>query len=299
MKELLDIKKRFKRSDKEMFLEIIGQKLKEFGLDFELKQFGKVIKSINLETKNDNPDYVFIAHYDTGTILPFWFNWLMRIFGINRQLIIMFSIGISVTLLSGLFSRYVPFIDSIVAITLGLSMLSIFIPNKKNLDDNTSGVITLLQIASKLKGNSELNAKLIFVDNEEIGLIGSSAHYKYLKKNNKIGNHCKVFSIDCIGGSGDIPLIIRNGESTYLDLLKEDLMNEFGTCETIKMEMPASDNYSFKALGALNLSFVSKSTLKGGYYIKNIHSSKDDQINMDRISKVSDIIVEMMERKTT
>lgn len=294
MEELLKIRKRFKRADKKRFLDQIEKKLKEIGFETEQKYFGKIIKSTNLETKNDNPDYIFIAHYDTGTIMPFWFNWSMKLFGINRQLLVMFLIGLSIPLISGLLEGIIPFIDRILVSILGLSMLTIFIPNKRNLDDNTSGVVALLSLAESFKKHGISNTKLIFVDNEEIGLFGSRAHFNYLNDNQLINESCKVFSIDCIGGQGDIPLIIRNSKSSYLDSFKDELTTEFGDCKTVKMDMPASDNYSFKSLGALNLSFVSKSIIKGGYYIKNIHSSKDKQIDINRINKVSAMITKMI-----
>jgi hypothetical protein len=288
MKELLEIRQRFKRSDKKRFVEQIERKLQELGFDTEQKHFGKILKSINIETKNDNPDYIFIAHYDTGTILPFWFNWSMRLFGINRQLLIMFLIGLSIPIITGLLGDLIPNIDRIVSILLGLSMLTIFIPNKSNLDDNTSGIITLLSLAERFQRNRILNVKFIFVDNEELGLFGSRAHFNYLKKNHLIADTCKVFSIDCVGGQGDIPLIISNSRSDYLNYFKNKLTDEFGKCKAVKMELPASDNYSFKKIGALNLSFVSKSIIPGGYYVKNIHSFKDKQIDIDRINRISD-----------
>jgi len=294
MKELLDIKKRFKRSDKKRFVEQIEKRLNALGVETERKYFGKVVKSINVETKNDNPEYIFIAHYDTGTILPFLFNWSMKIFGINRQLLVMFLIGFSIPFISVVLENFIPNINRIIWTLLGLSMLTIFIPNKNNFDDNTSGVVALLLLAEKFKQNKVLNTKLIFVDNEELGLFGSRAHYTYLENNDLISDTCKVLSIDCIGGQGDIPLIISNSKSDYLDLFRNALTKEFSNCKTIKMELPASDNYSFKEKGALNLSFVSKSITKGGYYIKNIHSSKDAEIDIDRIERVCEMITKII-----
>lgn len=294
MKKILEIKKRFKRNDKERFLDIIGQHLSELGYEFELKHFGKIVKSINLETKNNNPDYIFIAHYDTGTIMPFWLNWLMRLFGINRQILFILLFVFLAHLISLIFKDFVYPIQNIFEGLILLSLLPAFIPNKRNLDDNTSGVISLLHLAEKFKQNGISNIKLIFVDNEELGQLGSNAHCKYLVENGLIKSHCKVYSIDCIGGKGEIPLIIRNSKSSYIDSLQNELTNAFGNCRTVNMKLPVSDNYSFRKFGALNLSFVSKSIVKGGFYIENIHSSKDDFINLRRIDKVCELITNMV-----
>ncbi len=294
MKDIIDIKRRFVRSEKKLFLRAVGKKLNEYGLDFELKQFGRIFKSINLETKHSNPEYIFIAHYDTGTILPFWLNWSMKIFGINRQLITMFLLGLFISLVPALLANYGAFDERIVFIILGVTFLSVFIPNRKNFDDNTSGVITLLTMVHSFQKNNITNAKFIFVDNEELGQFGSRAHLRYLKKENLISDNCKVFSIDCVGGVGNIPLIMRNSKSDYLSVFKKELENEFGICKEVKLELPASDNYSFKKYGSMNLSFVSESVVSNGYYIKNIHSHKDSEINLDRINIISDLITRMV-----
>jgi hypothetical protein len=54
--------------------------------------------------------------------------------------------------------------------------------------------------------------------------------------------------------------------------------------------MPFSDNFSFRKYGALNISFVGKSILPGGYTLNNIHTSKDNKIDLNRIEKLTDTL---------
>lgn len=294
MKELLDIRKRFNRYEKTKFLNIVEKKLSELGYETERKKFVNLLVSENLETKNNNPEYIFIAHYDTGTIMPFWMNWLMKLIGVNRQiLMIVFTVGL-ISYLIPFVEGYDPFIGRILSLIFVISLLLAFIPNRRNLDDNTSGVIALLNLAKRFKEEGLDNAKFVFVDNEELGLFGSSAHKRYLERNSFISKSCKVISIDCVGGSGKTPLIIRNSKSDYASLFQDAIGKGFDKCEMVKMLFPASDNYSFKNYGAINISFVDKTIIPNGYYIKDIHSYKDKKIDLEKIDKLCDIITEMV-----
>ena len=295
MEEILNIKKRFSRYNKTKFLAVIKDKLNDYGYEFKEKKFWRLLTSINLETKNDNPEYIFIAHYDTGTIMPFWMNWLMKLIGINRQLLMIFILVGFIKLFIPFVEGYQPIVGEILSAFIFIPLLLIFIPNSKNYDDNTSGVITLLKLAKRFKDEGMENAKFIFVDNEELGLFGSAAHKRYLEKNKLISNNCKVISIDWVGGNGKIPLIIQNTKSEYQEIFKNAIKKEFNECKTVRMLLPASDNFSFKKYGAINISFVDKTIIPNGYYIKNIHSYKDKEIDLDRIDRLCNTLVETIE----
>ncbi|MFA7081348.1 MAG: M28 family peptidase [Bacteroidales bacterium] len=292
MKELLDIRKRFNRYEKKKFLKIVEDKLTELGYETERKKFVNLLISENLETKHDNPEYIFIAHYDTGTIIPFWLNWLMKLIGINRQILMIVIIVGLINFLIPFIGGYQPIIANVFSAIIFISLILAFIPNRRNYDDNTSGVIALLNLAKRFKEEGLDNAKFIFVDNEELGLFGSSAHKRHLEKYNLISKGCKVISIDCVGGSGKTPLIIRNSKSDYASLFQDAIGKGFDKCEMVKMLLPASDNYSFKRYGAINISFVDKTIIPNGYYIKDIHSYKDKKIDLEKIDKLCDIITE-------
>ena len=292
MKEILNIRKRFSRKDKKKFLKIIETELTELGYEVEKKKFWRLLTSVNLETKNDNPEYIFVAHYDTGTIMPFWMNWLMKLIGINRQLLMIFILIGFIKILILFVEGYQPIIVTGLSGFIFIPLLLILVPNWKNYDDNTSGVISLLKLAKKFKENGLENSKFIFVDNEELGLFGSAAHKRYLEKNNLISKDCKVISIDCVGGSGEIPLIIKNSNSDYSKLFQDAIKNEFNECKIVRMILPASDNFSFKKYGAINISFVDKTIIPNGYYIRDIHSYKDGKIDLEKIDKLCNVITE-------
>ncbi|MCF8363517.1 MAG: Zn-dependent exopeptidase M28, partial [Prolixibacteraceae bacterium] len=234
MNELLEIKKRSNRSEKDEFLNIVEGKLKNLGYCTQRKELGDIITKVNLYTKCKDPEYIFIAHYDTGKILPFWFNWLFQIFGINRQLLF-------IPLMLAWSDYFMPWLSSIqetaastLSAILGFSFFSILFPNPKNYDDNTSGVIALLYIAEYLKGKGDDNVQFIFVDKEESGLFGSLAQKKEMRRNGELQKSPQIISIDCVGGKGKLPLIVRNSKSKYAKYYCSLLENEFGSCKSIR-----------------------------------------------------------------
>jgi len=288
MEKILEIQRRFFRKEKNKFLDTVEEKLTEYGYGFERKKFGKIIKSVNLETKSTKPEFIFIAHYDTGTIMPFWISWLMRFFGVNNQLLLIIPLCFFISLFSILGHYHIVF--KIVYWIISISLLTFLIPNRKNFDDNTSGVVALLSLAKKCKDNGIDNVKFIFADNEELGLIGSSAHRKYLEKERLILPNSKIISLDCVG-VGEFPLITRNSKSDYETFFYKEMQKEFELCKSNRMILPLSDNFSFRKYGALNISFVNKAVVPFGYSLSKIHSSNDNFIDLQKIEKLTDVLL--------
>jgi len=294
MEKILETQRRFFRKEKNKFLDAVEEKLTEYGYKFERKKFGKIIKSVNLETQSTQPEFIFIAHYDTATIMPFWFSWFMRFFGINNQLLMIIPLSIFMSLISVLMHYHIVF--HIAYWLILISFLTLLIPNRKNFDDNTSGVVALLSLAKKCKENGIEKVSFIFADNEEIGLIGSGAHKRYLEKERLILPHSKVISLDCVG-VGEFPLIVRNSKSDYATFFHKELQNEFELCKSIRTILPLSDNFSFRKYGALNISFVNKAAIPFGYSLSKIHSPKDNFIDLLKIEKLTDVLANIIKEE--
>lgn len=297
MKELLKIEKRSSLLEKDKFLSEIEKKLSQLGYLHKRKELGDLITKVNLCTECDRPEYIFIAHYDTGKMMPFWISWLFKILGVNRQLLLLSIMFIWSRYFMPWFVSIQEVIATSLSTILGLSFFSILFPNPKNYDDNTSGVITLLYIAEYLKLKDINTVQFLFVDKEEKGLLGSLAQYKEMKKNGELLSKPKVISIDCVGGKGETPLIVRNSKSSYEKPHRLSIEKEFGSCKSIRTLLPLSDNFSFRKLGAINISFVSKSLIPGGFFINGIHSYKDKEINIDRIKRLANLLVDEIDSK--
>ncbi len=77
--------------------------------------------------------------------------------------------------------------------------------NKKNYNDNTSGVATLLSIAKTLDETLKEKVAFVFFDNEEKGLKGSKA---LRKKYPNIFENKLLINFDCVGNGENILIIV-------------------------------------------------------------------------------------------
>ena len=78
--------------------------------------------------------------------------------------------------------------------------------NPSNANDNTSGVVTILEILRTLPENQRHKVCFVLFDLEEAGMLGSSA---YRKAHKKATNTQLVLNMDCVG-DGDHILIFPN-----------------------------------------------------------------------------------------
>ena len=84
----------------------------------------------------------------------------------------------------------------------GVLALMMFGPaNKQNANDNTSGVITLLEIAKSLPECHRDKVCFVLFDLEEAGLLGSAAYRKLHKQHT---DQQVILNLDCIGDGNEI-----------------------------------------------------------------------------------------------
>lgn len=76
--------------------------------------------------------------------------------------------------------------------------------NRHNANDNTSGVVTVLETAASMPEKLRSRVCFVLFDMEELGLIGSSFHRK---KHKHASDHQTVLNLDCVG-DGDTILFI-------------------------------------------------------------------------------------------
>ena len=86
----------------------------------------------------------------------------------------------------------------------GLLFLMMFGPaNRNNANDNTSGVVTLLQIAASIPQDKRDHVCFVLFDLEEAGLIGSAA---YRKAHKAATDKQIILNLDCVGDGDEIVL---------------------------------------------------------------------------------------------
>ena len=152
--------------------------------------------------------YLVTAHYDTCARLPFpnlitpcnfWTFLLYQIFICLMLMLPALAVGGLVGYL--LHSFDIGYFLFVVLPWAAIVLMLIGPANSSNVNDNTSGVVTLLEIARSIPELHRKNVCLVLFDLEEAGLIGSASYKKKHKR--EIPNQL-VLNLDCVGEGDDI-----------------------------------------------------------------------------------------------
>lgn len=152
--------------------------------------------------------YLVTAHYDTCARLPFpnlitpCNFWTFLLYQIFICLMLMLP-ALAVGGLAGylLHSFDIDYFLFVVLLWAAIVLMLIGPANFSNVNDNTSGVVTLLEIAKSIPELHRKNVCFVLFDLEEAGLIGSASYKKKHKR--EIPNQL-VLNLDCVGEGDDI-----------------------------------------------------------------------------------------------
>ena len=148
----------------------------------------------------------YTAHYDTPPVMPIPNVITPRnvlVYILYQLLIVVgffavaFGVSFVFTRLTGM-----PELGGTVGFVAVYALLGLMLfgpANKNCVNDNTSGVAAVMEIMTRLPEDQRSKAAFILFDNEEKGLLGSSAYaaeHKQVKKNGLIIN------LDCVGDGG-------------------------------------------------------------------------------------------------
>lgn len=174
------------------------------GLGYETRVEKGSLGSRNLVIGDpEKAKYLLTAHYDTcarmivpNLITPcnFWSF-------LGYQLVIALMLIIPMGLISaavGYFTKD-PQAGMLTADAVLLLLLWLMLAgpaNKSNVNDNSSGVIAVLEIAKALPEREREKVCFVLFDLEELGLIGSAS---YRKAHKKASNSQLVLNLDCVG----------------------------------------------------------------------------------------------------
>lgn len=266
------------------FIELLKRELPDIPITIEESS---IVHSRNIIVGDlEKAKFILAAHYDTQPVLPFP-NFLTPK---NKILYIMYAalVGIvffCITLLIMGLSHFVfknAELSSLIArAVLGIMlMLMMFGPaNKHTANDNTSGVITLIEalhdpdIASK--------AAFVFFDNEELGLLGSSF---FNKKHKEMMKDKLLINFDCVSDGDHIMIILSKiAKEKYLSHFEHAFVSN-DTKQILITDSSStlypSDQASFKC--SCGVAAFNRNKLFG-YYIDKIHTPKDTVFDKQNI----------------
>ncbi len=294
---------RIRGGQKTAFLDAAAQELEAFGFRTQRLENRTLLRNRLLVTKCDTPQVIFMAHYDTPTRLPFWVSWVYQLFGHTRQVagtIFLLAVLFLPDFLQPLLPALDPLFD-LVRFVLLVSFLVLLIPNPRNREDNTSGVIGLLALAEWLRDRPEIReqVQLALLDNEEWGLLGSTGLRKIWNAGGHPYGDARIINLDCIS-RGSIPLLVHHGDDRLARRLLPFLQAHFPPARPFDMgPVPLSDNYTFRDLAAVDISLAEPATLPGGFFIPRIHTPRDDDFNPARTGAVVAALANFLESELT
>lgn len=241
-----------------------------------------------------NPEqarYLVTAHYDTCTrmLLPNLVTPCNLFLFVLYQLLILLLIiipSVIAGMTAGLLTNNSTAVGYTALTVYWLLLIGMFAgpANPSNANDNTSGVITLLEILRTLPENQRYKVCFVLFDLEEAGLVGSAA---YRKKHAKSINHQIVLNMDCVG-DGDYLTIFPNKK---LQKDKEKLMPLYRICgswggKRLQLHKKGlfiypSDQANFP-YGAAIAAFHKRKGV--GLYYSRIHTPKDNSLDLTNIN---------------
>ena len=171
------------KAQKKAFRQWCLARISERGWKGQVEQNNKG-KHMNLVVGDpDEAQVIFTAHYDTpATIgipdmqiprnIPVNMLWHMLIIG--GMLLIAFLVGFGVGLITGSGDVMVA---TVFVVFVTLMLLQLYgVPNRSNVNDNTSGVATLLEMMGRIPEEYREKVAFIFFDNTESGRRGSLSY---------------------------------------------------------------------------------------------------------------------------
>lgn len=249
----------------------------------------------------DTAKVIFSAHYDTCAVLPIpnFITPRNMFFYICYQLLLVIPLFLVVAVVEGILLALTVELHSPVLLPLmpvtSIALCIFFVwwiidgpANRHTANDNTSGVITLLETALAMPEADREEVCFVFFDNEEKGLFGSAAFTKAHKKAKK---ETLNINFDCVSDGDFIQFFpgwaMKEKDPAMLDRIEAAFQGRGEkVVEVVRgFGFYPSDNKAFrKGVGVCALK--RKKIL--GYYMDRIHTNKDTVLEEENIEILRD-----------
>ena len=245
--------------------------------------------------------YLVTAHYDTCAWMPMpnfitpcnffvYFVYQLLLTGV----IFCAAIGIGVVFGLLLGDPAIGGITSFIMLYVILGLMMAGPANRHTANDNTSGVVTVLEIMASMPENLRDRVAFVLFDLEEAGLVGSSS---YRSKHKKQTQEQIVLNLDCVG-DGDQILLFPTGKLKKNASEMEKLSKLCGRMGAKHLQLKRkgfafypSDQASFP-LGVGIAAFHKAKFL--GYWLGRIHTSRDTKLDMTNVNILRAAIISLI-----
>lgn len=244
--------------------------------------------------------YLITAHYDTCARLPIpnlvtprnLFLYLLYQILLTAVLMIPpVIIGILIGFLTK--SVWIGYNLCLVLVFASLIMVMIGPANPSNVNDNTSGVVTALEIARSLPEAKRCDVCFILFDLEEAGLVGSAS---YRGKHRMETNRQVVLNLDCVGDGDEICFFptgrlkrdkkklspIKSVAGGYGDKNITVCDKQFGFYPSDQSQFPYGVGIAALKRGVL------------GLYVSRIHTPRDIVLEEENVNILRDALMKIV-----
>lgn len=284
------------KAQKAAFRDWLCRTLRETGYGPQVEEGRSLVTSHNVVVGDlDKAQVVLTAHYDTCAVLPVpnFITPRNPVVFLAYQLLIAL---IMIVLAVGSELLVARLTHSMWAALLTLYVVMIFLiwwilagkANKNTVNDNTSGVITLLEIAQTLPENQRDKVVFVFFDNEEKGLFGSAAFYKKHKAEMK---DKLLLNFDCVSDGDHILFFpskaLRKGGAELDELAAAFRPSDGKSVEMVRRGFavyPSDQKHFPRGVGVAALHRAPVV----GYYLGRIHTGRDtvmDERNIELLRR--------------
>lgn len=270
------------RSDVSAYAQSLGYEVK-----LEKGSFG----SRNIVIGNpDGARYLVTAHYDTpaamivpNLITPCNFCTFLLYQMLVTALVFMPMIALYLLMRYLGSDHGLAWTFSYILLWLELMLMMVGPANRSNANDNTSGLVTVLEIAASLPENLRDKVCFVLFDLEEAGLIGSAS---YRKAHKKASQNQIVLNLDCVGEGDTIMLFPSKKIKKDAKLLKW-LRKAEKACGEKQVAVRSrgfavypSDQGNFP----LGIGICALKKWKFGLYLGRIHTRRDTVLEFTNVN---------------
>ncbi len=285
---------------KTAFIDSVTSYVKNLGYSVGIEGGKRGVRNIVIGDP-DGAKYLITAHYDTPASigLPNFItpNNPITFYGIQLALV---AVLLAIAVIVG-FAAFWLGADERIAFLAGylvyfaILMLMLKGPaNRHNANDNTSGIITVLELLSAIPEDQRDQVCFVLFDLEEAGLVGSAQHRKLHKDatENQI-----VLNLDCVG-NGDIiqltPVKKAKKDPTLLESISK-ICGKTGQKE-IRLRSKGfyggnSDHKKFP-MGVAIMAFQYKKGI--GLYCGRIHTWRDTILDYQNLVILRDALLKLI-----
>lgn len=287
------------RAQKQAFREAVEKYAQSLGYSCAVEEGSFGCRNIVLGDP-ESARYLVTAHYDTCAVMPFP-NFITPC-NVPVYVCCQIALYLGIALVAGIAGGITALVTGLLEVGKILSSVYVFLllgilifgpANKTNANDNTSGVVTALEIARSIPQNQRSNVCFVLFDLEEAGLIGSAS---YRKLHRKATDRQLVLNLDCVGDGDELLMFPTKHLKKNLRMIKPvyDCCGYFGKKSLLVWDKGASFYPSDQMNFPYAVGIAALKRGKIGLYLNKIHTGADTVLEETNVNILRAAIVSLI-----